>query len=212
MRDVKSRAGSLRAERAALTERRIAQAARGLFAERGYAATTMTAIGREAGVAVQTVYAVFGSKANILRALLRALVNEPAADAAYLDALAAPTAEGALAGFAHSIRLRWEAAHDIVLILGEAASADPAIRAAMNGAIGARRGGIEALARSLGAQTPELGDDARSVAIIDALTLPEVYGSLVGRHDWTPGRYETWLATALQEMVVDQIREPNRDR
>ena len=211
MRDVKSRAGSLRAERAALTERRIAQAARGLFADHGYAATTLTAIALEAGVAVQTVYAVFGSKANILRALLRVLVDEPAADAAYVDALAAPAAEEALAGFAHSIRLRWEAAHDVVLILDDAASADPAIRDEMNGALRARRGGIEELARSLGARRPELGDEARGAAIIDALTLPEVYGALVGHHGWTPDRYEIWLATALRSMVIDETRDLQRD-
>jgi TetR/AcrR family transcriptional regulator, regulator of autoinduction and epiphytic fitness len=204
MRDVKSQVGSLRAERAALTERRIAESARGLFASRGYAATTLVAIALETGVAVQTVYAVFGSKANILRALLRALVNEPAADTAYLDALAASTAEEALVRFAHSIRLRWDAAHDIVLILGDAASADPAIRAEMSGAIGARQRGIAELARALATRAPELADEARSAAMIDALTLPEVYGSLVGRHNWTPERYEAWIATALLDSVIGQ--------
>ena len=77
MKDVKSPAGSLRAERATITRNRIARAARILFTDRGYGATTLVAIAAEAGVAVQTVYAVYGSKANILRTLLQALVSDP---------------------------------------------------------------------------------------------------------------------------------------
>src|SRR5690242_14191040 len=45
---------------------RIAEAAFRLFAENGYAATTMDAIAREAGVAVQTVYFTFHTKAEVL--------------------------------------------------------------------------------------------------------------------------------------------------
>ena len=40
-----------------ITRRRIADAARRLFTRDGYAATTLVGIAREAGVAVQTVYA-----------------------------------------------------------------------------------------------------------------------------------------------------------
>lgn len=81
MRDVKSPAGSLRAEQAALTTRRILEAARRGFADAGYAATTLREIASEAGVAVQTVYAVFGSKANILRALRESVTRSPRAAA-----------------------------------------------------------------------------------------------------------------------------------
>lgn len=52
------------------TRRAIQDAARELFSARGYAATTMDAIAADAGVAIQTVYAVFGRKQRILFALL----------------------------------------------------------------------------------------------------------------------------------------------
>jgi AcrR family transcriptional regulator len=59
-----------RRERAAderqLTRRRVADAARQLFLERGYVATTMTDVAREAGVALQSVYNVGQSKADLL--------------------------------------------------------------------------------------------------------------------------------------------------
>jgi len=48
------------------TRRRVVQAARTLFLERGYVATTVADIAREAGVALQSVYKVGHSKADLL--------------------------------------------------------------------------------------------------------------------------------------------------
>ncbi|HEY6013057.1 MAG TPA: helix-turn-helix domain-containing protein, partial [Candidatus Limnocylindrales bacterium] len=96
MRDVKSPAGSLRAERAAVTRRRILEAARRRFADAGYGATTLREIAVAAGVAVQTVYAVFGSKASILRALRESVVDDPAAAEAYGAAIASTDVRDAL--------------------------------------------------------------------------------------------------------------------
>lgn len=212
MKNVKSPSGSLRAERAGITRRRIAQAARSLFAARGYAATTLVAIAVEAGVAVQTVYAVYGSKANILRALSAELADDPAADAAYVEALTAQDAAEALSHFAHSIRLRWQTGHDIVVIGADAASADPAIRVEMDGLRARRRRGIADLARSVARHDADLADERRTAAIIDALTLPELYANLVGAHAWTAGAYETWLATALRRLVLEtRITIPGPD-
>src|SRR5260370_17833852 len=59
-----------RRPRAQATRRRIRDAARRLFVERGYVATTIEAIAGEAGVAVPTVYLAFGTKPALLAALL----------------------------------------------------------------------------------------------------------------------------------------------
>ncbi len=200
MRDVKSPAGSLRAEQAAVTTRRILDAARRGFADAGYAATTFREIASGAGVAVQTVYAVFGSKANILRTLRESVVTNPAAADAYAAALAATDVDEALGSFARSIRLRWEAGHDIVMINVTAASADPAIRAEVVATNAMRRGGIERLARRLGEL--ESGLDLRRVeALLDALTLTSVYEQLVSDHGWSPDDYESWLVGALRSEI-----------
>ena len=53
----------LREQHAAVTRRAILQAARELFAEQGFANTTVKVLAERAGVAVQTIYATFGSKA-----------------------------------------------------------------------------------------------------------------------------------------------------
>src|SRR2546423_6513780 len=73
MTDVKGSrkySSALRDEQAARTRRRILDAASVLFLERGYARTTMKDIADLAGVARDTVHAVFGSKARVLTALI----------------------------------------------------------------------------------------------------------------------------------------------
>src|SRR5260370_25856660 len=60
-----------RRPKAQATRRRIRDAARRLFVERGYVAATIEAIAGEAGVAVPTVYLAFGTK----RALLAELID-----------------------------------------------------------------------------------------------------------------------------------------
>jgi AcrR family transcriptional regulator len=67
--DLERRLGP-RAARARETRRRVIDAALRLFVQQGYMPTTMSAIAQEAGVAVQTLYLAFGSKASILSAAL----------------------------------------------------------------------------------------------------------------------------------------------
>ena len=52
------------------TRRSILDAALELFVATGYSATTIQGIAERAGVAVQTVYAVFGTKRELLRELI----------------------------------------------------------------------------------------------------------------------------------------------
>ena len=61
---------SVRKEQAAATRARILEAAAVLFERDGYVRTTVKQIADEAGVATDTVYAVFGSKGRVLTALI----------------------------------------------------------------------------------------------------------------------------------------------
>ena len=56
--------------RTRFARRAVVEAARTLFLERGYAATTMEAISEHSDVPAATVYRLFSSKLGILRALL----------------------------------------------------------------------------------------------------------------------------------------------
>jgi AcrR family transcriptional regulator len=201
MADVNSppadRRPTLRDARAQVTRGRIADAARRLFLRDGYAATTLAAIAAEAGVAVQTVYAVYGSKAGILRTLRESVMNQPQAEALFAEAIVEPSALRRLALFARSIRRRWESSVDVVAIHRDAGTADPEIRAGVAATLERRRGGIRELAATLEADLRPGLDVARAAAILDALTLPEVYAELIDAAGWTPDAYETWLAAAL---------------
>ncbi len=195
---------SLRDERADVTRRRIAEAARTRFRRDGYAATTMTVIAREAGVAVQTVYAVYGSKAGILDALREWATRQPESEALYEQAMADPDPAQRLMLFARSIRERWQRAGDIVAIHRDAGTANPEIRSQVEATLARRRGGLRALAASLdGAFRPDV-DLNRAAAILDALTLYEVYAELVEVQGWPPDTFESWLAGALvRELLPD---------
>jgi AcrR family transcriptional regulator len=193
---------SLRAERAAVTRRRIADAALLRFARDGYGATTLQAIADEAGVAVQTVYAVYRSKAGILRELRDSIVFQPEADQLAREAMEAADPGLAVDLFARSIRVRWVAGSDIIRIYHEAASTDRALRSEAEAVFARRRGGLRHLAETL---VPRLGpgaDPKRVTAILDALTLPDVYAELVGVQGWTPEAYEAWLASALRQQLL----------
>src|SRR4030088_1308610 len=64
-----------RREQAASTRAAILDAALKLFEQQGYVATPVAAIAKEAGVALKTVYAVFGTKRGVLVALRSRLVR-----------------------------------------------------------------------------------------------------------------------------------------
>ncbi len=196
---------TLRQEQAAVTRTRILTAARGLFFRDGYTATTLKSVAAEAGVAVQTVYAVFGSKSAILTELRWMVVDLPEADAARLEAMHAATADERVARFAHSIRLRWELAGDIVQIDHDASRTDPTIRAQIQPAEDRRQSGIAAFAQAL---ADDLGlpiDVARVAAEVDGLTMYQLYAQLVRVHTWNADEYEEWLRAHLVA-VVGQAR------
>lgn len=193
---------SLREERAEVTRRRIVQAARVLFARDGYAATTLRAIASEAGVAVQTVYAVYGSKAGVLRALRESVLHQPEAEASFAAAVAEPAPRRRLELVARSIRQRWEQGADIAGIHQAAALTDPGIRDELEDVLRRRRAGLDLLARAL---EPDLApglDPHRAGAILDALTLPELWAELIDLHGWTPDQYEAWLRGVLVQQLL----------
>ena len=64
----------LRKEQATATRLQILEASRRLFTDLGYTGTTVEGIAREADVSTETVYAVFGTKKNVLSRLVEMAV------------------------------------------------------------------------------------------------------------------------------------------
>ena len=74
-----------REAQASETRTRIVRSARDLFLEKGFPATTIAAIARHAEVAADTVYASFGSKAALLKAVLDVAIGGDEQDLKMLD-------------------------------------------------------------------------------------------------------------------------------
>ena len=195
--------------RTRLARSAVVDAARALFLERGYGATTIEAISDRSDVPSATVYRLFSSKRGILKALLDvSIVGDdeavPVADRAPVRSLLADAEpKDQLAGFvgiAAEINARTA---PIYRILVSAASSDPDAAAVLDELTRQRQDGQGNISRALaraGALRPELRQrDAAD--IIHALLSPELHHLLVVDRGWSRERYERWL-TAL---LVDQL-------
>ncbi|HET9051469.1 MAG TPA: helix-turn-helix domain-containing protein [Candidatus Dormibacteraeota bacterium] len=196
--------------RTRLARRAVVDAARELFLERGYAASTVDAISERADVPAATVYRLFSSKLGILKALLDVSIagdDQPVSvqERPDVSALFAETDPGRLlAGFAGvtvSINMRIS---DVYRILVSAAGSDPAAATLLADYQRQRAAGQGGFARSLArgrSLRPGLGErDAADV--IHALMSPELYRLLVVERAWPPDRYRHWLTGILGEQLI----------
>ena len=76
---------SRRTLQAAQTREEVLRAGTKLFAEKGWAGTTLAAIAEEAGVSVETIYKGFGSKKALLREAMDMAVVGDAEPVAYIE-------------------------------------------------------------------------------------------------------------------------------
>ena len=124
-----------RQQAAARTRAAILEAARELFAERGYAATPMTAIADRAGVALNTVYASVGRKPELARLLIETAISGtgqaiPAEQRDYVQAIrAAPDAGTKIAIYAAAITATAPRMALVLSIIQEAARDEPGLAA-----------------------------------------------------------------------------------
>ncbi len=193
-----------RLQQAKATRRAIVQAARKLFAQHGYQATTLQAIALEAQVAVPTLYAVFGSKAAILSALVRSAGADEDIRALARAAFAEPDPRRQLQLAAHVIRSIHERDADIVDLIWQAGGGDPDLAAVWRQSHRqqlARQGELLGVLAQKGALKPELTIET-ATEIHWALSSPEVYRLLVRERDWTPQRYEDWLAESAATLLL----------
>ena len=122
---------SLRERRAQLTRDEILQAARRLFAERGYARTSVRDIAQAAGVSAQTVYDSVGSK-QALVARLNDLIDSEAGIGAIARTIGQTDDPQELVAFpARITRAILEHCGDIIHALVTGAAAEPELAAVL---------------------------------------------------------------------------------
>ncbi len=193
-----------RARQALATRRAVAASARRLFAEQGYTATTIEAISAAARIPVQTIYSAFGSKRAILEEVRVAWIEESDVAALHAAAMATPDPRRRVRAAAHWTRRQFELGHDVIAAYQEASRVDEEAAWVWRGALRGREEALRPLVDSLGGiLRPELSAP-RALDVYIALTLPELYRSLVHERGWTPDEYERWLADCLyRELVPD---------
>ena len=193
----------LRAERAAETRRRITAAAVELFTEHGFGGSTVTAIAKRAGVAPQTVYAIFGTKGAILQALLSQMEEDAGAAEWRTRIAAADDPADKLAGFA-----QWTASmlstSKASIMAAQGAVADPAIIGLRAEADQHRRQALASLIGGL-AEHGALAEGLTRRRAVDrawVLTGVEIYLGATDGCGWSDAEYATWLADLLVSQLL----------
>jgi AcrR family transcriptional regulator/mRNA-degrading endonuclease RelE of RelBE toxin-antitoxin system len=204
-----------RREQASQNRQRIIDAARALFAARGYAATSLAQVAAEAGVAVQTVYAAFGTKASLLKhAIDVALVGDHAQvpmieREAIKRIIAEPDPHQALAAYAALVRQVAERAGALLAAAWAAAPSDPAVAALTDELDAQRLRGMTSAAQTIAAKAAAAGYLADGITELDirdllwALNSPQIYSMLVGELGWSPDRFQHWLTRAWTRLLLD---------
>ena len=186
------------------TRRSILAAARALFLHYGYAGATIDAIAKEAGVSAKTVVAAFGSKRDILAAL----VNPPAIDPRHQEILGqlrtVPDPERRVEITARFARQVYETlAPELDLLRGATAVAPEVAEVARQ--VESRRHETQtrliAYLHEQGALRRNLAVE-EAVDILWALTSFDLYRALVIVGGWALDRYESWLAGALSQQLL----------
>ena len=190
------------------TRRSILDAALELFVASGYAATTIQAIAERAGVALPTVYAVFGSKRELLRQLLENSITGddepvPITERPEAQSIAAePDARRRVQLDAALSRSIIERVAPLARVAEEAAASDPELATMMKAMKVARQQEMGASARILAGPDGLRVDHDEAAATLYVLYSPQVADMLMTDYGWSPERYENWLARMILQAVV----------
>lgn len=186
-----------RERQASATRGRILAAAERLFAANGYAAVTMEAIAREAGVSLATIYLHFPGRVAMLGALAEEFAATPEYSVEQVERGLTPVEQVREA--TRITRQLNERAWLIADILRSQRGSDPEIDGLwmlwQQRHLDATRRGMVAIAR-MGGLRPGVSLDEAADAYY-ALAGTEVYRALTQERGWSPERYERWLLEAV---------------
>jgi AcrR family transcriptional regulator len=195
----------LRTEQAQMTRGRILEAARRLLVSGTYSSVTMEDIAKEAGVAYQTVYAIFGTKLRLAQGLIE--VGFPhVADALKLfePLRQSEDPELGLRTGARVSRLVYEICADLLRFMRESGDPDLLVHyreREEQRLLDMTQFGLPAMLERSGRLRAGMSP-SEAVAVIWALTGPDQYTQLVFQRGWSPSRYEEWLGDALIRILL----------
>ncbi|HEY2822722.1 MAG TPA: helix-turn-helix domain-containing protein [Candidatus Acidoferrum sp.] len=201
---------SARREAAQATRQSILDAARDVFLEKGYAAATMPAIARAAGIALDTVYATVGKKASVFRLLVEMAISGsdraiPPEERDYVRSIRAePDPAQKLRIYAGALRSIQSRLAPLFRVLQGAAPLDPELDALWQSISHRRAENMRLLAKDLaatGGLRPGLSI-AKAADIIWSMNSPEFYLLLVEQRGWTAKDFEEWLGESWIRLLL----------
>ena len=209
VRGVNSRSEQLRAQRVADTEQRLIEAATRLFIERGYVATTLTAVAEAAGVAPRTVYLRFDTKVALFRRTMDVMLVGDSApvDVAHRDwihhAVTAPTCAERIHLMARGTGEMFSRIGPLLAVSEQAAAIEPEIAAAVQAGRETTRDLMRRFWSALagdgllpaGADAGWLADTAVMTCSVDA------YLHAIRTLGWSADTYADWLEKTWVRMV-----------
>jgi AcrR family transcriptional regulator len=201
---------TLRADQARQTRKRIVDAAADLFAEHGYAGTTIDAVATAAGVSRKTVFDSVGGKAQLMKlAYDFAIVGDdepvPLADRPEMRAMVAePDHAKRLAMYASVVVAIDRRLSSAWRAFEGAATSDPEAAKFYVAMVQQRRQAMQEAAQMFadaGALRPDL-DIEVAADLMWFYNDPSLYDKLVRQRGWSVDRFQAWLTEALQVQLL----------
>jgi AcrR family transcriptional regulator len=200
---------SKQADKARQTRHRITAAARELFAEYGYGATTLQDVADRAGVSVQSIYFVFGNKRSLLKEVVDTTIagdDQPIETMErdwFRDAVGAATASELLRQFVHGTGQIIVRVAPILDVIRTAATIDPEIAEQWpqdgNPRYTVHAAAAKALVAKPGASREVSAEHAADV--LYGILSPELYLLYVRDRGWTPDQWERWAYSTLRSQL-----------
>jgi AcrR family transcriptional regulator len=188
---------------------RVIGAAKALFIESGYPATTLESVAEEADVSLPTLYRLFGSKRALLGAVLDtsfggddepiAFGDRPAVQAARSE----PDPVRMVEAFGRILGELMERTSAILYVLDTAAQLDPEAHELLEEIRRQRHTGQSRIVAALvdrRALDPDL-DPSRAADMVYAFMSPDVHRILTVERGWTAEDYEAWVVRCLRSLL-----------
>lgn len=202
-------ASDLRAKRVARTEAELIGAAKALFLDQGYVATTLAQVAQRAGVAARTVYVRFGTKASLFR---RVVDQALAGDTEPVDVAHRPRTHDAMT--AGTLPERIAALADVSIGIAERAGALFEVAAQAEGlepelaeAAQAGRRATTDLCRSFWGHAADDGllaeglDPAKLAVVTDILICADTVVHLRRAHGWSTPTHRCLITETLTTLT-----------
>ncbi|WP_020661049.1 TetR/AcrR family transcriptional regulator [Amycolatopsis benzoatilytica] len=201
-----------KSERSRLTRAKIVAAAGELFAEKGYGATSLQDVAARAGVAVQTIYFVFGNKRTLFKDVVDTTI---AGDAEPIDtmsrewfqsALSAPSAAAQVRLHVRGTRRVLERVAPVIPVIAAATATDPEIPALWpdrDPRYTVQQAAAKSLITKPGARE---GVSAKHAAdVLYGVLSPELYLVFTRERAWSGAKWERWA----EETLTGQLCQPD---